>query len=504
MTSNRAVLRRALVIREAVHYGCLVQVVQNKVSLQLRHTLSKALKFFVSSTGGALMPIIWWQKIRLRKSTDSRGRLDEETGLRAVAELVADGSARAFDALAEALLDPACSWWVREAISKQIAKFGPRAAEPLLAVLARPGVGSEIDQKYDLRVRKNAIKALADLSELRAREPLAEILRTSSCGAPYRTWTWEESDMRMAAVGAFARLAGPGSVTTLTELLERHGDCYVRSEAAYHLGDLKDASTIRALSAALRDHEWGVRKTAAKALKAFGALPPDLLAEIETVHEENLALWLETDSEWSRQAGNPSLGGRPLGIALQHMPREWVRRHHGNWDHRESLDLVQNLQASAFWPMTPKRVEAALERIKIDYLWELFEFTKPEPPRDDLEIYYDSDGSSPTVQGFKDRRLAREWSARKLIVALPRVLDALKHQDSYVREHAAALLGEMECSSVWVFPATALPLLEEKAKGAASQALADALNDDSSAVQEAVKKALARFSSRYWPTGFAS
>jgi HEAT repeat protein len=147
----------------------------------------------------------------------------------------------ALRALVVALLDPASYPDVRRAIPEEMARFGPMAVEPLLAVLTDD----------DWEVRWNAVEALRKIGDLRAVMPLPKVL-TDRVGI-----------VRKAAIDALARF--------------------------------KDARAVGPLAQVLKDELLYFRSAAAEALEEIGALSSDLLVEINRIHaeieEDNLVRW---------------------------------------------------------------------------------------------------------------------------------------------------------------------------------------------------------------------
>jgi hypothetical protein len=49
-------------------------------------------------------------------------------------------------------------------------------------------------------------------------------------------------------------------------------------------------------------------------------------------------------------------------------PRAWVEARRGQWGHAEWLALLEELKRSAYWPMPPEAIGAALEEAKREWL----------------------------------------------------------------------------------------------------------------------------------------
>jgi HEAT repeat protein len=102
----------------------------------------------------------------------------------------------------------------------------------------------------DLIVRLSAAKALGEIKDARAVEPLVAILRDESSGS--------------TAANALAKIGKPAVKPLVNSLREKKA--LVRRNAATALGKIKDASAVEPLIAALKDEDPLVRMNAASAL----------------------------------------------------------------------------------------------------------------------------------------------------------------------------------------------------------------------------------------------
>jgi HEAT repeat protein len=112
----------------------------------------------------------------------------------------------------------------------------------------------------DWRMHKAAAKALGELGDARAVEPLIKTLADKSCLI---------GDVREAAAEALGRLGDTRAVEPLMQSLSGH-EIAVRKAAAAALGRLGDARAVEPLIKALKEKREDVRETAAMALGQFG------------------------------------------------------------------------------------------------------------------------------------------------------------------------------------------------------------------------------------------
>ncbi|MBM3460362.1 MAG: HEAT repeat domain-containing protein, partial [Armatimonadetes bacterium] len=135
----------------------------------------------------------------------------------------------------------------RQHAARALAELGdPRAVEPLCACLA--------DESEWVRLA--AAEALGKLADARAVEPLVQQIADP------------QEEVRAAVHRALARF-GPAAVSPLAELLST-GDKATRTAAAVVLGELADRQAVAPLCTALRGHDWEVRAAAATALGRLG------------------------------------------------------------------------------------------------------------------------------------------------------------------------------------------------------------------------------------------
>ena len=233
---------------------------------------------------------------------------DENAGVRwgAAEALGKIGDARAIKSLMGALKDKD----VREEAIRALRRIGDvRAVKPLLnetewiyyliatekwdevVKIGKPAVELLIDALKDRywNVRVCAVKALGDIGDARAVEPLIVILKRK----------YEDRDVREEAIRALGRIGDLRAVKPLLNETEwmsylitiekwdelvkigkpavkpligvsEHEDTDVRACAAETLGKIGDVRAIEPLIAALKDRYWNVRVCAAKALGEIG------------------------------------------------------------------------------------------------------------------------------------------------------------------------------------------------------------------------------------------
>jgi HEAT repeat protein len=117
----------------------------------------------------------------------------------------------------------------------------------------------------DLIVRLSAAKALGEMKDARAVEPLIAILKDESCGS--------------TAANALVKIGRPAVEPLINALKEKKA--LVRRNAAMALEKMKDASTVEPLITALKDEDPLVRMRAASALgniKSANATEPLIAA----------------------------------------------------------------------------------------------------------------------------------------------------------------------------------------------------------------------------------
>lgn len=102
----------------------------------------------------------------------------------------------------------------------------------------------------DVIARLHAVKALGEIKDARAVEPLIAVLRDSKCG--------------LQAGNALAKIGQPSVPSLVTAL--KSDSPIARRNAAMALGKIKDANAVRPLIVALDDENPIVRRNAAIAL----------------------------------------------------------------------------------------------------------------------------------------------------------------------------------------------------------------------------------------------
>jgi HEAT repeat protein len=102
----------------------------------------------------------------------------------------------------------------------------------------------------DVIARLHAVKALGEIKDARAVEPLSAVLKDSKCG--------------LQAANALANIGRPSIPSLVTAL--KNNSPIARRNAAMALGKIKDASAVKPLIVALDDENPIVRRNAAKAL----------------------------------------------------------------------------------------------------------------------------------------------------------------------------------------------------------------------------------------------
>lgn len=148
--------------------------------------------------------------------------------------------ARAIPVLVRALGDTDPE--TRKFATRSLTKFGPLASDALLAALTDPAAP----------VRRYAVRALGQMQERRAVEPLL----TLAGQVDQEVLLW-----------AFGRLGDMRGLPVL-ERAAGAADWKVRLAAVQGLGDLADPAAVPALKKALADPEWIVREWAARGLES--------------------------------------------------------------------------------------------------------------------------------------------------------------------------------------------------------------------------------------------
>jgi len=225
-------------------------------------------------------------------------------------------------------------WDVRKQAVKALGNIGDsRAVEPLIKAL-----GDNIE-----RIRWRAARALGEIGDVRAVEPLAKALGDSDKVRRYATEALgrisdsrvvepliealvdSKNQVRRYAAEALGRTGDLRAVEPLIKALEVDSNEYARRYAAEALGEIGDPRAVKSLINALADGGEFVRRYAVEALGRIG----DLRAI------EPLIKALEVDSnEYARRYVAKALGEigdlsavEPLIKALDENSSEYVRRY---------------------------------------------------------------------------------------------------------------------------------------------------------------------------------
>ncbi|MHA1578780.1 MAG: HEAT repeat domain-containing protein [Candidatus Freyarchaeota archaeon] len=144
------------------------------------------------------------------------------------------------------------------------------------------GLINALTYKRKTKIRFDAARALGEMGDLRAVEPLMEAVKD------------ENRDVRWAAARALGELKDLRAVEPLIQALKDEGSD-VRKAAIWALGELGDVGAVELLIEVLRNDIWGLRLEAARALAKIGdarAIEPlreFLEGEYDIVVQE--ALW---------------------------------------------------------------------------------------------------------------------------------------------------------------------------------------------------------------------
>jgi len=141
------------------------------------------------------------------------------------------------------------SGWVRSGAVEVLGEIGEPAIDPLIETLK--------SKEYGWGYRSNAAKALGEIGDLRAFDPLIDALQD------------EYSGVRKEAATALGKIGDPRAVEPLIESLGDK-DLGVRESAAQALGKIGDPRAVDPLIDALQDEYSGVRKEAIAALGEIG------------------------------------------------------------------------------------------------------------------------------------------------------------------------------------------------------------------------------------------
>jgi HEAT repeat protein len=175
---------------------------------------------------------------------------------------------------------------VREKAAKALGEMGDaQAVEPLITAL----------KDSDVDVRRAAVEALGQSGDARAVDPLGAALKDS------------DTDVRRAAAEALGQSGDAGAVDPLGAALE-DSDVDVRQAAAEALGQSGDARAVDPLIAALKDSAVDVQQTAAGALAQIAEENTDkdlkyqaalALAEIDDPRAVNLLVGIVASQRFS-------------------------------------------------------------------------------------------------------------------------------------------------------------------------------------------------------------
>lgn len=161
--------------------------------------------------------------------------------------------------------------------------FGPPNVERLKAKKDIQGLADALAYQKDARLRNDAARALGELADARAVEPL--FLALSDADAPVRdsagqalmrvglpaasrlvaTLRNPRSPLRVAAARLLGGIGGSEAMQALLEAAD-DPDWHVREAATEALGSFRDAKAIKALLVGLKDLDWNVCAAAARAL----------------------------------------------------------------------------------------------------------------------------------------------------------------------------------------------------------------------------------------------
>ncbi len=188
-------------------------------------------------------------------------------------------NSRAIDTLVQAVRDPDPD--VRKLAIEGVIKLGKMCTEQLLGLL----------QDHSDPIRRETIRALGEIGDARAIQPLVNVLNASNVDSPLAAAAlerlgWSPMDGDERVLYAFARgrsddVVGDGlrSVGPLITQLKNIKNT-VRRAAAHALGEIGDPAAVPSLIVALKDEAADVREEAARALgtlkdgRAVDALVP--------------------------------------------------------------------------------------------------------------------------------------------------------------------------------------------------------------------------------------
>ncbi|MSU57834.1 MAG: HEAT repeat domain-containing protein [Pedosphaera sp.] len=370
--------------------------------------------------------MIWWSKQQL-KSKDLKSRQ------RVIEKLVAEGGAKACDALMEVLKD--ADPLIRCDMAAALGQLADQRATGPLTVALRDANES---------VRVAAAKSLGRIGNPRAetslvaalQDPAAEVRWAAARALEELAWQPADATQRaihFVAQGKFelAVASGADAIEPIAFVL-RNGAYQERHTAVLALGQIADARVQKPLIAALSDKEDQVRCAAVEALRKLGdnsAATPLIAALADTA--KNV-----------RAAAAEALGEFKAQQALEPLRRALADK---NWEVRSAAALA----------LGRFRDPQALDPI-IGLLNDREHEVRENAARA-LEMLGDREAITALVLALKDEKqnvrqranaaliaLDRNWSRTEAARgAAPQLQDALKHTEYWVRQSAADALAKI-------------------------------------------------------------
>ena len=173
--------------------------------------------------------------------------------------------------------------------------FGPPNVEKMKARRNVNGLIKALGYKKDWEVRWDAARALGEIKDPRAVEPLSAALKD------------ERFSVRQAAAEALGKIGNARAVEPLIAALgDERSD--MRQAAAKALGAIGDARAMEPLIAALKDKDSAVRKAAAEALDHLGWKP---------AQDESAGWYWMAKHDWDKCVALGALAVEPLIAALK-------------------------------------------------------------------------------------------------------------------------------------------------------------------------------------------
>lgn len=198
--------------------------------------------------------------------------------------------------------------------------FGPPDVEKMKARRDVKGLTNALGYQKDKYVRKAAARALGEIGDARAVEPLFAALKDS------------DIDVRINAAEALGKIGAPAVELLIAAL--KNDDWKVRCAAAKALGKIGDARAVEPLVAALDDSDRDVRAEAIWALGEIGdarAVEP-LIVALEDVGKRS---FLVNNRHLAAKALD-KLGWKPE----QHKSAAWYWSAKGEWKKCMSLGAI--------------------------------------------------------------------------------------------------------------------------------------------------------------------